>query len=89
MIFFKLREKPNANVFCNGVHFKPPGEKRNSFLNKKYNIAPDIQKFFTKTCQHFSTYFLGFNSMTHNKGIISARMKDAMYELPKINSKSS
>ena len=61
-----------------------------------YDIKPNFQKYFTNTNlttknmddQDKSTVYdilkkTGFYSMTHTKGLYSARMKDALYDLPK------
>ena len=65
-------------------------------MDKKYDITADIQEFLTETNitirpmnnEDKSTVFnilekTGFYSKTSNKGLNSARLKDAFYELPK------
>ena len=92
--FFKLKD--DGEVFWNKIPIKANGENRISIKNQEYDIKPNIQKYFTKTRlttknmddEHKSTVYdilknTGFYAMKHTKGLYSARMKDALYNLPK------
>ena len=45
--FFKLEEKDEGQVFWNKISIKALGEKRISIKDQKYDIKPNIQKYFT------------------------------------------
>ena len=75
---------------------KPLGENRVRIEVEEYDINPSIQAYFTNTrltTKHMEdenklTVFntlknVGFHDNIHKKGLKSARMKDAMYKLPK------
>ena len=75
---------------------KPLGENNISIKDREYDIEPIVQSYFTNTKlatknmddDDKSTIYeilknTGFSSMRHKKGLISARMKDALYILPK------
>ena len=92
---FKLVED-DGEVFCNKILIKAKGENRISIENHEYDIKPNIQKYFTNTRlttrnmddEDKSTVYdilknTGFFSMKHTKGLNSARMKDALYNLQK------
>ena len=94
--FFKLEENVNGNVFWNKIRIKPTGDNRICIKDEEYDIKPNIQAYLTNTkltTKHMddedkSTIYdilknTGFHSMRQNKGLISARMKDALYNLPK------
>ena len=94
--FFKLEEKANGQVFWNEIPIKALGENRISIKNQEYDIKPNIQNYFTNTNQttknmdnedKLTIYDIlkniGFYSMRHTKGLKSARMKDALINLPK------
>ena len=91
--FFKL-EQDGEEVFCNKIPILPKGENRVSIKDKEFNIKPNIQAYFTNTkltTKHMdnedkSTVYdilknLGFYTMMHTKGLNSARMQDALYNL--------
>ena len=94
--FFKLVEKADDQVFWNKIPIKALGENRISIKNQEYDIKPSIQNCFTSTNQttknmddedKLTVYDIlkniGFYSMRHTKGLKSARMKDALINLPK------
>ena len=94
--FFKLVEKADGQVFWNKIPIKALGENRISIKNQEYDIKPSIQNYFTSTNQttknmddedKLTVYDIlkniGFYSMRHTKGLRSARMKDALINLPK------
>ena len=96
--FFKLEEKADGQVFWNKILLKALGENRISIKNREYDIKSykGIQNYFTNTNQttknmddedKLTIYDLlkniGFCSMRHTKGLKSARMKDALFNLPK------
>ena len=95
-IFFRPEEKSIGDEFWNGVFFQPLGEKIISIEDEYYDITPDIQAYFTNT--KLTTIFLDivekesvFDILENfrfydNKpkiGLKSARMRDALYILPK------
>ena len=93
--FFKLLEK-DGEVFWNKIPIKAKGENRISNKTREYDIKPNIQKYFTNTKlttksmddEDKSTAYdilknIGFYSMRHTRGLNSARMKDALNNLPK------
>ena len=94
--FFKLTEEDNGDVFWNGVQIKPRGENRIDINNLEFDITPDIQTYLTNT--KLTTKFLddieketvfeiimnvGFYDNLPKVGLKAARMKDALYDLPK------
>ena len=93
--FFKL-EQDGDKVFWNKTPIKALGENRISINNQEYDIKPNIQEYFTNTQQTTknmddedkTTVYdilknLGFYSTRHTKGKKSARMKDALKNLPR------
>ena len=75
---------------------KAVGENRISTKDQEYDIKPNIQSYFTNTKlttknmdnEDKLTKFnilekIGFYSMRHTKGLNSARMKDALNNLPR------
>ena len=95
-IFFKLVEQDDGQVIWNKIPIKALREKRISIEDQEYDIKPNIQKYFTNTKlttknmdnEDKSTVYdilknTGFYSMKHTKGLNSARMRDALYNLPK------
>ena len=92
--FFKLEQEGNR-VFWNKTPVIPQGENRISIKGKEFDINPNIQNYFTKTYlttkrmnnEDKSTVYdilknTGFYSTHHVKGMNSARMQDALYNLP-------
>ena len=93
--FFKLVED-DGEVFWNEIPIKALGENMISNKDQEYDINPIIQKYFTITNlttknmsdEDRSIVYdilknIGFYSMKHTKGLNSARMRDALYNLPK------
>ena len=93
--FFKLEQEGNR-VFWNKTPVIPQGESRVSIKGKEFDINPNIQNYFTKTYlttkrmnnEDKSTVYdrlknTGFYSTHHVKGMNSARMQDALYNLPR------
>ena len=93
--FFKLTED-DGKVYWNEVLINPLGDNRISIKDRKYDIFPDIQAYFTNT--KLTTKFLdnfeketvfdilqnvGFYDNITKIGFKAARMKDALYDLPK------
>ena len=93
--FFKLTED-DKKVFWNEVLINPLGDKRISIKDREYEISTDIQAYFTNT--KLTTNFLdkseketvfdilqnvGFYDNIPKIGFKAARMKDALYDLPK------
>ena len=93
--FFKLTED-DGKVYWKEVLIEPLGGNRFSINNREYDISPDIQAYFTNT--KLTTNFLdnfekelvfdilqhvGFYDNIPKTGIKAARMKDALYDLPK------
>ena len=94
--FIKLVEKDDGQVFWNKILIKALGENRISFKDQEYDIKPNIQTYFpnailtTKNMDDEDELIVydilkitGFYSMKHTKGLKSARMRDAFYNLPK------
>ena len=94
--FFKLEEKDGGKVFWNIIPIKALGENRFSNKDQEYDLKPNIEAYFTNTKQTTknmdnedkSTVYdilknAGFYSMKHTKGLNSARMRDALHNLPK------
>ena len=94
--FFKLVEKADGQVFWNKIPIKALGENRNSNKNQENDIKPNIQKYFTntklttknmndadKSTVNDILKITGFYFIRHTKGLNSARMKDALYNLPR------
>ena len=93
--FFKL-EQEGKRVFWNKTPVIPLGENRVSIKGKEFDINSNIQNYFTNTkltTNHMNNedksivYDIlkntGFYSMHHVKGMNSARMQDALYNLPR------
>ena len=93
--FLKLEQTDKDKVFWNKTHIKALGENRISINIQEYDIKPNIQNYFTNTNQttknmddedKLTIYdilkYLGFYSKKHTEGLNSARMKDALYNLP-------
>ena len=93
--FFKLVQD-GKDVFWNKAPIIPQGENRVSFKAIEFDIKPNIQNCFTNTKlttknmddeDKLTAYDIlkkiGFYSMRHTKGLKSARMKDALINLPK------
>ena len=93
--FFKL-EQDGDKVFWNKTPIIALGKIRISINNQEYDIKPNIQEYFTNTQQTTKnmddedkkTVYnilknLGFYSTRHTKGKKSARMKDALKNLPR------
>ena len=93
--FFNVVED-DGKVFWNKIPIKPLGENSISIKDREYDIKPIFQSYFTNTKlttknmddDDKSTIYdilknTGFSSMRHRKGLNSARMKDALYNLPK------
>ena len=92
--FFKL-EQDGKKVLWNKEPIIPLGENRVSIKGKEFDIKPNIQNYFTNTKlttknmdneDKLIVYDIlrntGFYSMRPKKGEKSARMKDALYNLP-------
>ena len=94
--FFKLEEKSNGGLIWHGIFIQPIGENRINVKNEEYDITPNIETYFTNT--KLTTKFLnnieqetvldihnsvGFYDMKHTNGLYSARLRDALYNLPK------
>ena len=92
--FFKLTED-GGKVFWNDDYIEPLGDNRIRIKDRKYDISPDIQAYFTNT--KLTTNFLdsfeketvfeilkdvGFYDNIPKIGFKAARMKDALYNLP-------
>ena len=97
--FFEL-EQDGKEVFWNKIPIIPKEEIRVSIKDKEFNIKPNIQAYFTNTKlttknmdnEDKSTVYdilknLGFYTMMHTKGLNSARMQDALYNLPRETAK--
>ena len=93
--FFKLEQDGNE-VFWNKTPINALGENRISINDREFDIKPNIQAYFTDTKQttkntdnedKLTVYDIqkntGFYSMKHTKVLKSARMIDALYNLPK------
>ena len=93
--FFKL-EQDGINVIWDKNPIKALGDNRISIKDQEYDIKTNIQAYFNTTKQTTknmdnedkSTVFdklknTGFYSMRHTKGLNSARMKDALNNLPR------
>ena len=93
--FFKLEQIGNE-VFWNNTPIKALGDNRISIKDQDFDLKPNIQKYFIKT--KLTTKRMnnedkqivydilkntGFHSTHHVKGMNSARMHDALYNLPK------
>ena len=92
--FFKLEQVGNR-VFWNKTPVIPQGENTVSIKGKEFDINPNIQNYFTNTKittkrmnnEDKSIVYdilknIGFYSTHHSKGMKSARMQDALYNLP-------
>ena len=93
--FFKLEQEGNR-VFWNKIPVIPQGENRVGIKGEEFDITPNIQNYFTNTKlttkrmnnEDKSTVYdilknTGFYSTHHVKGMNSARMQDALYNLPR------
>ena len=94
--FFKLVQE-DTKIFWNKIlPVKALGGNRISIENQEYDISPNIQSYFTNTNQttkymndedkltvHDILTNISFYSMRHTKALNSARMEDALYNLPK------
>ena len=93
--FFKI-ERDGNKLFWNKIPINALGENRISIKDREYDIKHNIQTYFTNTNQTTkymndedkSTVFdilrnTGFYSTKHKKGLKSARMQDALYNLPR------
>ena len=93
--FFKLTED-DGKVYWNEVLINPLGDNRISIKDREYDISPDIQAYFTNT--KLTTKILdnfekkkvfeilqnvGLYDNIPKIGFKAARMKDALYDLPK------
>ena len=93
--FFNLTED-DGKVYWNEVLINPLGNNRISIKDREYDISPDVQAYFTNT--KLTTKFLdnfeketvfdilqnvGFYDNIPKVGFKAARMKDALYDLPK------
>ena len=98
--FFKLTED-HGKVYWNDVLINPIGDNRIRINDNEYDISPDIQAYFTNT--KLTTKFLdnfeketvfdilqnvGFHNNIPKIGFTAARMKGALYDLPKTKDKS-
>ena len=96
LIFFANRGKIKWRCIWNGVFIQLLEENRVIFKNEDYDETPNIQRYFTETklttnsldnIEEEAVFDIlnnvGFYDMTHTKGLISARMKDAFYNSPK------
>ena len=94
--FFKLEQTDKDKVFWNKIPTKALGENRISIKDQEFDIKPNFQNYFTNTKlttenmnnEDKLTIFnilenIGFYSMRHTKGLNSARMKDALNNLPR------
>ena len=94
--FFKLVEKDDCRILWNKIPIKALRENRISVKNQESDIKPNIQKYFTNTNlttknmddEDKSIVYdilknIGFYSMKYTKELKSARMRDALYSLPK------
>ena len=93
--FFKLKQD-SGEVFWNKTPVKAKTESIISINNQEYDIKPNIQEYFTNTRlttkpmnnEYKLTVFIilknvGFYDNIPKIGFNSARMKDALYNLPK------
>ena len=91
--FFKLTED-GGRIYWNEVLINPLGDNRICIKDREYDVSPDIQAYFTNT--KLNTKFLddfekvfdilqnvGFFDNIPKIGFKAARMKDALYDLPK------
>ena len=95
--FFNLEERPDSKVFWNGVRIKPVRENTIDNIGREYEVTPSIQKYLTKTgsttksldnneketVNNILKDFVFFYKMRHSKGLKSAKMRDAIHNLPK------
>ena len=93
---FKLEEKAKGHVFWSGVFIQPLGENIFKVKNHECDETSHFQIFFINTkltnksliYNKKETVFdilnnVGFYDMKPTKSFISARMKDALYNVPK------
>ena len=91
-----MKAKENGGVVWNGVFTKPLGENIVSIKDEEYDINPNLQAHFTNTRltakrmddEDKITVFsilenVGFCSKIPKIRLISTRMKEALYNLPK------
>ena len=93
----KLEQRDGDKVLWNIVLFKPLGENRLRVKDQEYDITPNFQAYFTN--KKLTTKFLdnveketvidilknvGIQDNIPKRGFDSARMKDALYNLPKV-----
>ena len=93
---FKLQETPDGKIFWNKTLIIPLGENRVNINGDEFDIKPNIQNYFTNT--RLSTKRMDnedkliiFNILKNVEfydnipkiGLKSARMKDALYNLPR------
>ena len=94
--FFKL-EQDDKKIFWKKIPIIPLGGNMVSINDDEFNIKPNIQNYFTKTYlttknmsneDKLTIYDIlknvGFYSTHHVRGMNSFRMKDALYNLPKV-----
>ena len=94
--FFNLQGKSKGDVFWNIIPLKSLAENRIRIEEEKYDINPNIQSYFTNTKSTTKNMDNGdkltvfnivtnvdFYSMAQNNGFKSARMRVALYNLPK------
>ena len=92
--FFKLVQD-GKEVFWNKTPIIPQGEISVSIKGKEFDIKPNIQNYFTNTklttknmdkedklIVYDILKNIGFYSMKHTEGLNSARMRDALHNLP-------
>ena len=94
--FFKLQETPDGQIFWNITPIKPQGENRVSSKSEEFDIKPNIQNCFnntklkTKRMDNEDELIIfnilknvGFYDNLPKIGLKSARMKDALFNLPR------
>ena len=95
-----MEAKRSGGVVWNGVFIKPLGENIVSFKDEEIDINPNLQAHFTNTRltakrmddEDKLTVFIilknvGFHGKIPKIGLKSARMKEALYNLPKVIAK--
>ena len=100
--FSNKKKKSNGDVFWNGVFIQPLVENKSKVKIEEYDIVLIIRSYFTNT-KLFTTSLnnnekettfdilnnVKFYDMKYTKRLKSARMKDALYILPKTITKMS
>ena len=94
--FFKLEGRPDGRVYWISVRIKPVRENTIDIIGREYDVTPSIQHYFRKTGsttkslnnKEKETVYnipkdVGFYNTRHRIGLKAARMKDALYDLPK------